>query len=119
MLQCHGVGVLLSPVQTEGPSTWPVYLRETLKLGGSIALYRQINYRLPEQVELSHSSCPYSKRGNKKFRSHTQNIITGKELLLYNENEGKQTKAKISHVKLMDDLQLHVHPVIANTEPTF
>ena len=56
---------------------------------------------------------------NKKFRSHTQNIITGKELLLYNENEGKQMKAKISHVKSMDDLHLHVHPVIANTEPTF
>ena len=117
MLQCHGVGVLLSPVQTEGP--WPGYLRETLMLGGSIALYRKINYRLSEQVGLPQSSCPYSKSRNKKFRSHTQNIITGKELLLYNENEGKQMKAKISHVKLMDDLQLHVHPVIANTEPTF
>ena len=65
------------------------------------------------------SSYPYSKRGNKKFRSHTQNVITGKEVLLYNENEGKQMKTKILHVKLMDDLQLHVHPVIANTEPTF
>ena len=88
-------------------------------LGGSIALYRKINYRLSEQVGLPQSSCPYSKSGNKKFRSHTQNIITGKELLLYNENEEKQMKAKISHVKLIDDLQSCVHPVIANTEPTF
>ena len=88
-------------------------------LGGSIALYRKINYRLSEKVGLPQSSYPYSKSGNKKFRSHTQNVITGKEVLLYNENEGKQMKAKISHVKLMDDLQLHAHPVIANTEPTF
>ena len=43
----------------------------------------------------------------------------GKELLLCNENEGKQMKAKISHVKSIDDLHLRVHPVIANTEPTF
>ena len=28
-------------------------------------------------------------------------------------------KAKISHVKSMDDLHLRIHPVIANTEPTF
>ena len=28
-------------------------------------------------------------------------------------------KAKISHVKSMDDLHLHVHSVIANTKPTF
>ena len=59
------------------------------------------------------------KVGIKKFKSHTQNIITGKELLLYNENEGKQTEAKISHAKSMDDLHLHVHPVIANTQLTF
>ena len=88
-------------------------------LGGSIALYRKINYRLSEQVGLPQSSYPYSQRGNKKFRSHTQNVITGKEVLLYNANEGKQMKTKILHVKLMDDLQLRVHPVIANTEPTF
>ena len=88
-------------------------------LGGSIALYRKIDYRLSEQVGLPQSSYPYSKSGNKKFRSHTQNIITGKEILLYNTNEGKQTKTKISHIKLVDDLQLCVHPVIANTELTF
>ena len=74
---------------------------------------------MTEQVGLPQSSCPYSKSGNKKFGSHTQNVITGKEVLLYNKNEGKQMKVKISHIKLMDDLQLHVHPVIANTEPTF
>ena len=88
-------------------------------LGGSIALYRKIDYRLSEQVGLPQSSYPYSKGGNKKFRYHTQNVITGKEILLYNANEGRQTKIKISHIKLMNDLQLHVHPVIANTEPTF
>ena len=88
-------------------------------LGGSIALYRKIDCRLCEQVGLPQSSYPYSKSGNKKFRSHTQNVITGKEILLCNANEGKQMKIKISHVKLMDDLQLHVHPVIANTKPTF
>ena len=49
MLQCHVV-VLLSPVQTEGTAHGLDHLRETLKLGGSIALYRKINYRLPEQV---------------------------------------------------------------------
>ena len=68
---------------------------------------------------LPQSSCPYGKNGNNKFRSHTQNVITGKELLLYNENEGKQMEAKISHAKSMDDLHLCVHPVIANTELTF
>ena len=68
---------------------------------------------------LTQSSCPYGKSGNKKFRSHTQNVITGKELLLYNENEGQQTKPKISHAKSMDGLHLRVHPVIANTELTF
>ena len=88
-------------------------------LGGSIALYRKIDYRLFEQVGLPQSSYPYSKNGNKKFRSHTQNVITGKEILLYNANEGKQTKTKISHIKLVDDLQLHVHPVIADIELTF
>ena len=88
-------------------------------LGGSIALYRKIDYRLFEQVGLPQSSHPYSKSGNKKFRSHTQNVITGKEILLYNANERKQTKTKISHIKLVDDLSLCVHPVIANTEPTF
>ena len=88
-------------------------------LGGSIALYRKIDYRLFEQVGLPQSSYPYSKSGNKKFRSHTKTIITGKEILLYNANERKQTKTKTSHIKLMDDLPLHVHPVIANTKPTF
>ena len=48
-----------------------------------------------------------------------QNIITQKEILLYNENEGKQMKEKISHATSMDGLHLHVHPVIANTELTF
>ena len=86
---------------------------------GSVALYGKINYRLPEQVGLPQSSWPYGKSGNKKFRSHTQNIITGKELLLYNKNEGKQMKTKISHTKSMDGLHLCVHPVIANTELTF
>ena len=89
------------------------------KIRWQYCLIRKINYRLPEQVGLPQSSCPYRKSGNKKFRSHTQNIITGKELLLYNKNEGKQTKAKISHVKSMDNLHLHVHPVIANIELTF
>ena len=79
----------------------------------------KIDYRLFEQVGLPQSSYPYSKSGNKKFRSHTQNVITGKEVLLYNANEGKQMKTKMSHVKLMDDLSLCVHPVIANTELTF
>ena len=88
-------------------------------LGGSIALYRKIDYRLFEQVGLPQSSYPYSKSGNKKFRSHTQNIVTGKEILLYNANERKQMKTKIFHIKLMDNLSLHVHPVIANTKPTF
>ena len=88
-------------------------------LGGSIALYRKINYRLFEQLGLPQSSHPYSKSGNKKFRSHTQNIITGKEILLCNTNERKQMKTKTSHNKLMDNLSLCVHPVIANTEPTF
>ena len=74
---------------------------------------------MPEQVGLPQSSCSYGKSGNKKFRSHTQNIITGKEILLYNKNEGKQTKEKISHATSMDDLHLCVHPVIANTELTF
>ena len=78
-------------------------------LGGSIALYRKINYRLSEQVGLLQSSYPYSKSGNKKFRSHTQNIITGKEILLYNANEEKQMKTKTSHTKLVDDLSLHVY----------
>ena len=87
-------------------------------LGGSIALYRKINYRLFEQLGLPQSSHPCSKSGNKKFRSHTQNVITGKEILLYNTNERKQMKTKTSHIKLMDNLSLHVHPVIANTEPT-
>ena len=64
-------------------------------LGGSIALYRKIDYRLFEQVGLPQSSYPYSKSGNKKFRSHTQNVITtGKEILLYNANEGKQMTDK-------------------------
>ena len=33
----------------------------------------------------------------------------------------KESKRKqmTSHIKLMDDLSLRVHPVIANTEPTF
>ena len=88
-------------------------------LGGSIALYRKNYYRLFEQVGLPQSSHPYSKSGNKKFRSHTQNVITGKEILLYNANERKQMKTKTSHIKLMDNLSLCVHPVIANTEPTF
>ena len=59
------------------------------------------------------------KMGIKNFKSHTQNIITGKELLLCNKNEGKQTKVKISHVKSMDNLHLLVHPVIANVELIF
>ena len=88
-------------------------------LGCSVALYKKIDYRLFEQVGLPQSSYPYSKSRNKKFRSHTQNVITGKEILLYNANERKQTKTKISHIKLVDDLSLRVHPVIANTEPTF
>ena len=74
---------------------------------------------MPEQVGFPQSSCPYGKSGNKKFRSHTQNAITGKEILLYNENEGKQMKEKISHATSMDDFHLRVHPVIANTELTF
>ena len=88
-------------------------------LGGSIALYGKINYRLFEQLGLPQSSHPYSKSGNKKFRSHIQNVMTGKEILLYTANERKQTKTKTPHIKLMDNLSLHVHPVIANTEPTF
>ena len=80
----------------------------------------KIDYRFVLNKWGSHRvHIPTAKVGNKKFRSHTQNVITGKEILLYNANERKQTKTKISHIKLVDDLQLRVHPVIANTEPTF
>ena len=45
--------------------------KETLMLGGSIVLYRKIDYRLSEQVGIPQSSYPYSKSGNKKSRNHT------------------------------------------------
>ena len=62
-------------------------------LGGSIALYRKIDYRLFEQVGLPQSSHPYSKSGNKKSRSHTQTVITGKEIF-FSIMQMKESKRK-------------------------
>ena len=69
-----------------GQSTWPGYLRETLKLDGSIALYGKINNRLPwTSGAPTRVHAPMEKVGIKNLDVTHKNVITGKELLLYNQ----------------------------------